>query len=90
MDPDDEVCVCFHVTVRKLRHYLDRERPTVASGLSECLGAGTGCHWCVPYLRRLHEQWRNGALPELEVGSEDYRRLRDEYRRAGSASREPE
>ena len=58
MQPDDNVCLCFRVSLRKLVNYMEREQPTVASQLSECLGAGTGCQWCVPYLRGLHAQWR--------------------------------
>ena len=52
MNPDDDVCLCFHVPLRKIRVYLEREDPPVASLISECLGAGTGCGWCVPYLER--------------------------------------
>ena len=54
MEADDHVCLCFHVSLRKLVNYLERERPRVPSQLSECLGAGTGCQWCVPFLERLH------------------------------------
>lgn len=66
MEPDDHVCLCFRVSLRKLTHYIEREQPSVASQLSECLGAGTGCHWCVPQLERLHAAWREGqplAIP---------------------------
>ena len=34
MSPDDEVCLCFHVTLRKIRAYLKREDPPVASLIS--------------------------------------------------------
>ena len=46
MDPDQELCLCFHVSQRKVVNYLKREQPAVASQLTECLGAGTGCGWC--------------------------------------------
>ena len=56
MDLDDEVCLCFRVSRRKLLAYLRVERPAVASQLSGCGGAGTGCGWCVPHLRRLFDR----------------------------------
>ena len=39
MDPDDQVCLCYRVSLRKIRTYLDRENPPVASLISECLDA---------------------------------------------------
>jgi len=83
MDPDDEVCLCFHVSLRKLRNYLARERPSVPSQLSECLGAGTGCRWCVPFLIRLHEAAARGETPDLPVSPADYARRRARYRASG-------
>jgi len=56
MEPDDELCLCFHVTRRKVEQFLRSNRPRVASQLSECYGAGTGCGWCRPFLQRLHQQ----------------------------------
>lgn len=56
MRPDDELCLCFHVTRRKVEQYLRTQRPAVASQLSDCYGAGTGCGWCRPFLKRLHQQ----------------------------------
>lgn len=53
MQDDDELCLCFHVTRRKVKNFIRVERPRVASQLSECGGAGTGCGWCRPMLRRL-------------------------------------
>ena len=53
MDLDAPVCLCFRVSRRKLLQYLRLERPRVASQLSECDGAGTGCGWCIPYLKKL-------------------------------------
>jgi len=83
MHPDDEVCLCFHVTLRKVRAFLKREDPPVASLISECLGAGTGCRWCVPMLRRLHEQHRAGREVELRVSAERYAAARKSYRQTG-------
>ena len=45
MELDDEVCLCFHVTKRKLLSFLRVEQPRRAGQLSECFGAGTGCGW---------------------------------------------
>lgn len=53
MREDDELCLCFHVTRRKVESFIRIHRPRVASQLSECGGAGTGCGWCRPMLRRL-------------------------------------
>ena len=35
MHPDDQVCLCFRVSLRKIRTYLNRENPRVASLISE-------------------------------------------------------
>lgn len=58
MELDDEVCLCFHVTKRKLLAYMriNQTRMRRPSQLSECAGAGTGCGWCVGYLKRLFAQ----------------------------------
>jgi bacterioferritin-associated ferredoxin len=79
MDPDDEVCLCFHVSLRKIRTYLARENPPVASLISECLGAGTGCRWCVPFLKHLHAQHAAGEVPDLRVSPERYTAARLTY-----------
>ena len=34
MNPDDHVCLCFRVSLRKIRTYLLREDPPVASLIS--------------------------------------------------------
>jgi len=64
MKPDDEVCLCFHVTRRKVAQYIRVEKPGIASQLSECFGAGTGCGWCRPYLERIFENERSGTPAE--------------------------
>jgi len=53
--PDELICYCYRVPLRKLVHYARRERPKLASQMSECLGAGTGCGWCIPFLKRIRE-----------------------------------
>ncbi|MHC4989782.1 MAG: (2Fe-2S)-binding protein [Planctomycetota bacterium] len=83
MDPDDHVCLCYRVSLRKLVNYMNRVQPQVPSQLSECLGAGTGCHWCVPFLERLHDQWCAGETPQLPVAPEEYAQRRQAYRTTG-------
>lgn len=84
MDPDDHVCLCFRVSQRKIVNYCKRERPAVASLVSECLGAGTGCGWCIPYLKKLHQQAIDGVeQPDLPVSPEVYADQRSNYRKTG-------
>ncbi len=84
MKDDDELCLCFHVTKRKVVQFLRVNRPALASQLSECYGAGTGCGWCRPYLKRLWEQ-SNPESVELPSSS-DYQVQRAKYR---DKSKEP-
>lgn len=84
MNPDDEVCLCFHVSLRKIRAYLARENPPVASLISECLGAGTGCQWCVPFLKHLHDLHARGVDPDLRISPEKYMQDRAGYRLTGA------
>jgi len=76
VNPDDEVCLCFHVSLRKIRGFLEREKPPVASLISECLGAGTGCQWCVPFLKHLHARHAAGEPVDLRVSPEEYAKSR--------------
>ncbi len=55
MEPDEELCLCFHVTRRKVENYLRIEKPRAAAQLADCYGAGTGCGWCRPFLQKLFE-----------------------------------
>jgi bacterioferritin-associated ferredoxin len=94
MQLDDELCLCFHVTKRKVINFLRVERPQRASQLSECHGAGTGCGWCRPFLQKLFEAAQNHdvseelSVPELP-GVEDYARGRTDYVRAGKGTPPP-
>jgi len=56
LGPDDTVCFCFDVSLRKVETFCRARRPQAASQISECLSAGTGCGWCVPMLRKVHGQ----------------------------------
>ncbi|MSR28853.1 MAG: (2Fe-2S)-binding protein [Phycisphaerales bacterium] len=82
MQLDDEVCLCFHVSQRKILAHLEHERPKCASQLSECFSAGTGCHWCVPFLTELHRRWSSGESMELIDSPADYAQRRQAYKAA--------
>ena len=88
MQPDDKICYCFDVSLRKLVNFARREKPSCASQMSECLGAGTGCGWCIPTLRKIHaaaieSEQQGPADVELPLTPDEYGRQRDDYRRAG-------
>ena len=82
MDDDAKVCYCFRVTRRKLLSFIRVERPRVASQLSLCNGAGTGCGWCVPFLKKLFV----GEAVNLD---EEYAAGRQEYLRQGKGTPPP-
>lgn len=85
MQPDALICYCFRVSRRKLAKFARLRRPRVASQLSECGGAGTGCGWCVPYIERIFEQESGrGDGRELDrLTPELYERMRAEFRQTG-------
>jgi NAD(P)H-nitrite reductase large subunit len=86
MQADDELCLCFHVTRRKVINFLRVERPQRESQMSQCHGAGTGCGWCRPFLKQLFEAAQaNVATPELPT-AEDYARGRTNYVRSGKGT----
>ena len=90
MDLGDEVCLCFHVTRRKLVNFARRERPRVASQMSQCGGAGTGCGWCIPFLKQIQRQAAGGDAIELErLTPEEYARRRAGYVRSGGGTPPP-
>ena len=92
MQLDDELCLCFHVTKRKVINYLRVERPQRASQMSECHGAGTGCGWCRPFLKKLFEAAQTGGSsnPASDLPSPDeYARGRADYVRAGKGTPPP-
>ncbi len=84
MKDDDHVCLCFRVSKRKIVNFCRREKPAVPSLISECLSAGTGCGWCVPFIKELHRQSMDGvAEPDLSTSPEAYARQRAAYRETG-------
>ncbi|HZZ29967.1 MAG TPA: (2Fe-2S)-binding protein [Pirellulales bacterium] len=87
MELDDELCLCFHVTKRKVLNFLHVEKPRRASQMSECFGAGTGCGWCRPYLRKLfeaaHQETSSTAAVDNLPAAADYAAGRTHYVKAG-------
>ena len=80
MDADQDLCLCFHVTKRKVQSFLRVERPKRVGQLSECFGAGTGCGWCRPYLEKLFDQAVSEGKLDAELPTaEDYARMRTRY-----------
>jgi len=87
MQPDDELCLCFHVSKRKLVNYLRIERPRRASELTGCFGAGTGCGWCRPFLEKLFEQARRSASATPDLPSRcEYAEARQQFIADGHGS----
>ena len=79
MQPDDLLCYCFHVTHRKVMNHTRIHQPTVASQLSECGGAGTGCGWCVPFLKKHFEASHSQSEALITVSADEYAARRNEY-----------
>ena len=97
MQLDDDVCLCFHVSKRKVINFIRNEKPSTASQVSECFGAGTGCGWCRPYLEKLYQQLQADSQPgdlstadsvkeSNEQTAESYAMLRQDYLKKRSSS----
>lgn len=89
MNDDDDLCLCFHVTRRKVIQYIRVRRPRRASELSQCYGAGTGCGWCRPFLARLLERETSKASDqdnEALPSPPEFARQRAAYRQQQDAS----
>jgi bacterioferritin-associated ferredoxin len=87
---DDELCLCFHVSYRKVIRYIDRNTIVVPSQVSECLGAGTGCGWCRKQITRLvsdvqltppRDQNLDDWLRDRSPTATAHRQGREEHRR---------
>ncbi len=82
MEPDDTLCYCFDVPLRKVIQYFRAERPQKASQITECCSAGGGCQWCVPIIERLHEDVMAGRKPvRIEMTPDQAQVERVEYHR---------
>ncbi len=90
MELDDEVCLCFHVSKRKVLNFIRVQKPRRAGQLSECFGAGTGCGWCRPFLKRYFKQAVEGGVTEAdEISADEYAQQRTRYVRAGKGTPPP-
>ena len=90
MELDDELCLCFHVTKRKVVNFIRVERPQRPGQLSECFGAGTGCGWCRPFLVKLFQQAQTGSEIGADLPStEQYSAGRSEYVEQGKGTPPP-
>jgi NAD(P)H-nitrite reductase large subunit len=70
LKPDDIVCFCFHVRLRKVEAFCRIEKPLHASQISDCLSAGTGCGWCRPMLKHIHLRICGEHIPDWRKQSE--------------------
>lgn len=77
MHPEDKICYCYGVSMRKLVNFARRTRPTRPSRMSECLGAGTGCGWCIPFLIKIAQDPDSFDIDALTP--DEYARARKEY-----------
>jgi NAD(P)H-nitrite reductase large subunit len=97
MQLDDELCLCFHVSKRKVLNFLRVEKPLRASQMSECFGAGTGCGWCRPYLEKLFSAAQQSKSSSLDADvaqvdlpeTADYAAGRTEYVKSGHGTPPP-
>ncbi len=83
MELDDTICYCFHISKRKIFNFLRIHEPRRASQLSECGGAGTGCGWCVPFLKRYFENANNPESANDSLTPDEYAQQRGQYIKAG-------
>lgn len=90
MELDDELCLCFHVTKRKVVNFIRIEKPKRPAQLADCFGAGTGCGWCRPFLKKLFDDPAAGSEVNSELPSPaDYAKLRTKYVLAGGGTPPP-
>jgi bacterioferritin-associated ferredoxin len=83
MELDDEICLCFHVTKRKILNYIRIHEPRVPSEISACGGAGTGCGWCVSFLKKYFDDRRKQLTPADAISAQEYARSRGRYIHSG-------
>jgi NAD(P)H-nitrite reductase large subunit len=90
LELDDTICYCFHVSKRKIVNFIRVHRPKRASQISECGGAGTGCGWCVPFLKRYFDEAVSGNVTEPDrLTPDEYASQRAKYIRAGGGTPAP-
>ena len=87
MQLDDTLCYCFHISQRKILNFIRIHQPRRASQISECGGAGTGCGWCVPYLKQCFAESTGASGDSLgALTPEDYARQRAAYIKEGKGT----
>lgn len=90
VDLDDPLCLCFHVSKRKIVNYIRVHRPRRASQVSGCGGAGTGCGWCIPYLQRIFQELTEaGELAPDELTPQEYAQGRKAHIQSGRGTPPP-
>jgi bacterioferritin-associated ferredoxin len=90
LELDDKLCYCFHISKRKVMNFIRIHRPRVPSQVSECGGAGTGCGWCVPFLKKCFNEVMQKPADELpEITAEEYARQRGAYIKDGKGTPPP-
>ena len=67
MKADDHLCLCFHVSWRKVINYVRVHRVKIPSQLAECQSAGTGCGWCRKAMVKLIESMDNQPPDAEEI-----------------------
>ncbi|MEK6248282.1 MAG: (2Fe-2S)-binding protein [Planctomycetales bacterium] len=89
MELEDELCLCFHVSKRKVVNFIRVEKPRAASQLSECFGAGTGCGWCRSYMTHLFESMAHGDKKSEEPTAKQHAEGRGHFVRDGGGTPPP-
>jgi NAD(P)H-nitrite reductase large subunit len=90
MELDDQVCLCFHVSKRKILNFIRIHEPRVPSQIADCGGAGTGCGWCIPFLKRYYELAKSQSLEQDDLlSAEEYAQQRGEYIHSGKGTPPP-
>lgn len=77
MHLDDKICYCYGVPMRKLINFARRVRPARPSQMTECLNAGTGCGWCIPFLIKIASD--PDAFAVEDMSPEEYAERRKSY-----------
>lgn len=99
MEADDELCLCFHITCRKVLNYIRVHQVKIPSQLAECGGAGTGCGWCRKQLEKLlvlasdtppSADEIEGWLAAYTPNRKKYAEARARYRAARASDQPPE
>ncbi len=86
MELDDTICYCFHVSKRKIVNFIRIHKPRRPSQVSQCGGAGTGCGWCVSYLKRYFNEASGEESGADAITPEEYAQQRAEYIAAGNGT----